>query len=603
MSQRYELKGKIGEGGIGTVHQAFDTQLKRDVAIKRLIPVDGGTTEAAAENLIKEATTLSALQHPNIVTVYDVGSDDQGGFVVMELLKGETFDETINRGALTYADFHNVVTQTLEALIAAHHTGLIHRDLKPSNLMVNWMPSGKFQIKILDFGLAKFSKQPSVQTIDQGDAILGSIYFMAPEQFERIPLDARTDLYSMGCMYYQSLTGKFPFDGDTAPMVMASHLQNRVQPLANLRPDLPLWLCDWVMWLISRKMDDRPESAKFAYERFQAEKASPAGEAAAEAAAAAAEAHQRAAVANFQPPVPAHPPAGYGTTQPIGAGRPPLSMAPKPGFPKWAMVTIPLLLALAIGIAVSKFGGRSERKNREELMVKLHEMVEQEESPPGNRATVDVVVDYMLDHSDNTDTTNSAIRILSALEGDGVDAAIADNLEKIESSRQLQGMLLTIGQRGYQAGTPALMAYAAHKNADVQRAALAALTQLDGRQQLPKLVDLAVKSVESGNGNPYSDYIVQIASAIPNPDLRTEAIRKAVEPLDGKTRGEILKMLGYLGGEAALGTIKDTLAGDDKDAKIGALLGLARWPDSSPNEILFEAATDSSDSHLQLVGV
>ncbi len=176
----------------------------------------------------------------------------------MELLKGETFDETINRGALTFDDFRNVVTQTLEALIAAHHTGLIHRDLKPSNLMVNWMPSGKFQIKILDFGLAKFSKQPSVQTIDQGDAILGSIYFMAPEQFERIPLDARTDLYSMGCMYYQSLTGKYPFDGDTAPMVMASHLQNRVQPLANLRPDLPLWLCDWVMWLISRKMDDRP---------------------------------------------------------------------------------------------------------------------------------------------------------------------------------------------------------------------------------------------------------------------------------------------------------------------------------------------------------
>ena len=144
MSERYELKGKIGEGGIGTVHKAFDTQLKREVAIKRLIPVEGGNTEEASENLMKEATTLSALQHPNIVTVYDIGTDDQGGFVVMELLKGETFDETIARGALTFDDFRNVVTQTLEALIAAHHTGLIHRDLKPSNLMVNWMPSGNY---------------------------------------------------------------------------------------------------------------------------------------------------------------------------------------------------------------------------------------------------------------------------------------------------------------------------------------------------------------------------------------------------------------------------------------------------------------------------
>ena len=293
MSERYELKGKIGEGGIGTVHKAIDNQLKREVAIKRLIPVEGEKSAEASENLLKEATTLSALQHPNIVTVYDVGTDEKGGFVVMELLKGETFDETIARGALTFDDFKNVVTQTLEALIAAHHVGLIHRDLKPSNLMVNWMPSGKFQIKILDFGLAKFSKQPSVQTIDQGDAILGSIYFMAPEQFERIALDVRTDLYSMGCMYYQCLTGKYPFDGENAPQVMASHLQNRVTPLHQLRPDVPAWACDWVMWLINRKMEDRPESAKTAYEQFQGERSSPAHEA--ERAAAAATAQQQAA--------------------------------------------------------------------------------------------------------------------------------------------------------------------------------------------------------------------------------------------------------------------------------------------------------------------
>ena len=209
----------------------------------------------------------------------------------------------------------------------------------------------------------------------------------------------------------------------------------------------------------------------------------------------------------------------------------------------------------------------------------------------------------MLQHSDNTNTVNSTIRILGALEGDGVDAAIADSLPKIKSPYQLKGMLLTIGQRGYQAGAPALLAYASHKDAEVRDAALAALAQLGGREQLPDLVGLAVESIEAGNGNPYTNYIVQIASAIPDPNLRTEEIRKGAEQLSGKSLGEMLKMLGYLGGDAALETIKETLAGSDKEAKIGAILSLARWPDSSPNELLFKLATDKSDPSLQFVAV
>src|SRR5690606_26010134 len=101
--------------------------------------------------------------------------------------------------------------QVQEGLIAAQDLGIVHRDLKPSNVMVNWLPSGKFQVKLVDFGLAKFSPKPSHQTVDHSDSVYGSIFFMAPEQFERAMLDARTDMYAIGCVYYFALAGKSPF--------------------------------------------------------------------------------------------------------------------------------------------------------------------------------------------------------------------------------------------------------------------------------------------------------------------------------------------------------------------------------------------------------
>ena len=156
--------------------------------------------------------------------------DSDGPYVVMELLSGRTLDEMVERGTLTYDDFREVALQSQEALIAAQDLDLVHRDIKPTNMMVTWLPSGRFQVKLVDFGLAKFSPQPSLQTIDHGDSVFGSIYFMAPEQFERTPLDQRTDMYSLGCVYYYCLTGQHPFDGETAPLVMTAHLQNRVTP-------------------------------------------------------------------------------------------------------------------------------------------------------------------------------------------------------------------------------------------------------------------------------------------------------------------------------------------------------------------------------------
>ncbi len=264
MEGRYEFKGKIGQGGLGAVYRAHDLRMNREVAIKRIITnVDDETLSVEATGqLMQEAGALASLQHPNIVTVYDVGNDGDGPFVVMELLTGDTIEDAILKASLTWADFRQLAMQTMEALIAAHDHDIVHRDLKPSNIMLTWLPSGKFQVKIVDFGLSKLSLKPSLQTIDQSDGVFGSIYFMAPEQFERVPIDLKVDLYALGCVFYYALTGTYPFEGDTAAEVMAAHLQHHVTPIQEIREGIPLWACDWIMWHINRDPADRPATAR-----------------------------------------------------------------------------------------------------------------------------------------------------------------------------------------------------------------------------------------------------------------------------------------------------------------------------------------------------
>lgn len=264
MEDRYEIRGKIGQGGLGAVYRGYDTRMNREVAIKRISTgeSDPALQEESTRQLIKEAGALASLQHPHIVTVYDVGADEDGPYVVMELLSGKTLDELIENAPLTWPDFRELALQTQEALIAAHELDLIHSDIKPSNLMLTWLPSGKFQVKIVDFGLATLAQSQSKEELEELEAVFGSIFFMPPEQFERKPLDARSDIYSMGCVYYQALAGVYPFDGGTGVEVMNAHLQHAVKPLQEIRSDIPLWACDWIMWQINRHPQDRPESAR-----------------------------------------------------------------------------------------------------------------------------------------------------------------------------------------------------------------------------------------------------------------------------------------------------------------------------------------------------
>ena len=270
MEDRYEIRGKIGQGGLGAVYRGYDRRMNREVAIKRISKAAGDPKlqEESTRQLIKEAGALASLQHPHIVTVYDVGADDDGPYVVMELISGKTLEELIERAPLTWPDFRELALQTQEALIAAQELDLIHSDIKPSNLMLTWLPSGKFQIKIVDFGLATLTQSQSREELEELEAVFGSIFFMAPEQFERVPLDARSDLYSMGCVYYQALAGIYPFDGKTGQEVMQAHLHHTVKPLQEVRADIPLWVCDWVMWHINRLPQDRPASAREALSVF-----------------------------------------------------------------------------------------------------------------------------------------------------------------------------------------------------------------------------------------------------------------------------------------------------------------------------------------------
>lgn len=265
MEDRYEIRGKIGHGGLGAVYRAYDLRMKREVAIKRIISHledDPELQREATKQLVSEAGALAALQHPHIVTVYDVGADEDGPFVVMELINGKTLDDIIENAPLVWSDFRELALQSQEALIAAHELNMIHSDIKPPNIMLTWLPSGKFQIKMVDFGLAVLIHNQSKEEIEQLETVFGSIFFMPPEQFERQTLDVRSDLYSMGCVYYQALSGTYPFNGESGQDVMDAHLNHQVKPLQDVRADIPLWLCDWVMWHINRDREHRPQSAR-----------------------------------------------------------------------------------------------------------------------------------------------------------------------------------------------------------------------------------------------------------------------------------------------------------------------------------------------------
>jgi|GEM_PF-546375 len=271
MAERYKIYEQLGAGGVGAVFRAYDNELKRWVAIKRLmIDTEAVGDKKLAADLRREADALASLRNPNIVTIFDVASDAEGLFMVMELLEGEDLADIVARGPLHYDDFKELASQTLEGLLAAHQHHILHRDIKPENIKVERLPGGRMQSKIIDFGLARAGLRARKQTEDQEGTVMGSIFYMAPEQLTRAPVDERTDLYSLATVFYEALSGRKAFDGESMSIVIDKHINHDIIPLHVVAPHVPPWLGAWVQRLMALRPEDRPVNAQQAIEELRA---------------------------------------------------------------------------------------------------------------------------------------------------------------------------------------------------------------------------------------------------------------------------------------------------------------------------------------------
>jgi eukaryotic-like serine/threonine-protein kinase len=258
----YEILAPIGAGGMGEVYRALDTRLHRDVAIK-ILP-QAFATVTARERFQREARAASALNHPNICAIYDVGESAGYPFLVMELLDGQTLRERIADKRLDIPIAVALSTQIADALDAAHSKGIIHRDIKPANIFV----TDRGHAKVLDFGLAKHeSAQPAdsdaltVDMLTEPGTAMGTVAYMSPEQARGQMVDARTDLWSLGVVLYEMVAGSRPFDGSTSPIIYDALLNKTPVPVRERNPQLPAELERVIGELLEKDRDLRYASA------------------------------------------------------------------------------------------------------------------------------------------------------------------------------------------------------------------------------------------------------------------------------------------------------------------------------------------------------
>jgi len=248
INERYHLKTELGQGGMGTVYRAYDTTLKRDVALKLLSNTRMGTEGRA--RMVREAQTVANLHHPNIVVIHDAGVYQDSPYIIMELVEGKSLHD---KKPKSFGEIIEAAVQICKALEHAHQHGIIHRDLKPENVIIE--PSGV--LKLMDFGLAR--SVASLMTIE--GMIVGTVDYMSPEQAMGAEIDARTDLYALGVMLYELATGVLPFKGQGAVAVISQHLNAPPVPPRARKENIPGYLNNLILKLMEKDPGDRLESA------------------------------------------------------------------------------------------------------------------------------------------------------------------------------------------------------------------------------------------------------------------------------------------------------------------------------------------------------
>jgi serine/threonine protein kinase/TolB-like protein/Tfp pilus assembly protein PilF len=256
---RYEIRSPIGAGGMGEVYLAHDTQLDRPVALK-LLPSDVTSDEDRLRRFQQEARATSALNHPNILTIYEIGEERDTHFIATEFIDGITLRTQLGRGRMKPDEVLEVSIQIAGALAAAHEAGIVHRDVKPENIMLR----RDGYVKVLDFGLAKLTEQrtsssPSALTLaDTGPGIvIGTVTYMSPEQARGLKVDERTDIFSFGVVLYEMLAGRAPFGGPTPSDVIVAILDREPQPLARTLRDAPPEMQRIVSKTLCKDRDER----------------------------------------------------------------------------------------------------------------------------------------------------------------------------------------------------------------------------------------------------------------------------------------------------------------------------------------------------------